>query len=214
MENPDNDGTDRTLAEAAYALNAAHPEGHNFPPLFFFTDEARCPDPLPILKRLPKGCGIVFRHYETANRAEMAARVLDAAQAQGRCCLIGGDEDLAQSLGADGLHLPEHMVVGFRRTESEDNWLITAAAHGEEALDAASTAKVDAAFLSPVFETPSHAGGPALGLERFRELAQSTPLPIYALGGITTKTAPQLLGQDAGRNVIGLGAIGALLGLS
>jgi thiamine-phosphate pyrophosphorylase len=197
--------THRKLAEVARALNESHPARGQLPALFFLTDEIRIPDPLPAIEALPEGCGVVFRHYDAESRAALAAKVLAGCRAQGRLCLIGADAALAQDLGADGVHLPEHMVRTL--TDRPKGKLVTAAAHDEAALRAAADLGADAAFVSPVFATESHPGAASLGVERFAALAASTSLPVYALGGITDENAERLAESGAA----GLAAIGGLL---
>lgn len=196
-----------TLAEVARALNAAHPAGGRLPALVFVTDDARVADPVAALAQLPKGCAILFRHYDHPGRAELAARVVDAAHDQGRIAFVAGDMALARSVGADGLHLPSHLLTTQADWRRHWSGLITAAAHSADELQRAEQAGCDAALLSPVFATASHPHTEHLGNERFKALVQSTRLPVYALGGITSKTAPELLGSGA----VGLAAVSGLL---
>lgn len=211
MENSGLDENVGTLTEVAAALNAANgqclSQSLQLPAMFFFTDEARLPDPLPAIAGLPEGCGVIFRHYETPARANLALEVIKACRDQGRICLVAGDGELAAQVGADGVHLPQHVAGQGARNLASDFRLVTAAAHDEQALVRAQEAGAHAAFLSPVFASQSHPDAPALGVEQFNKLVSTAPLPVYALGGITAKTAPQLLGSGA----VGIGAIGALL---
>ncbi len=200
------------LAEVAHrlntALNATRLAEDKLPALFFFTDEARTPDPLGAITRLPTECAVVFRHYGVNERAALARQVVELCHRQRRKCLIAEDVELARLVGADGLHMTERMLrEQSTLLRSQEDWIITAAAHSAEALKIAGEIGVDAAFLSPVFATKSHPGGEPLGAQRFAELVHTADLPVYALGGVTDKTAPQLLGSGA----VGIGAIGALL---
>jgi thiamine-phosphate pyrophosphorylase len=52
--------------------------------------------------------------------------------------------------------------------------------------------RADAALLSPVFPTRSHPGGKVLGPLRFRLLAQRSPVPVIALGGLNPRAARRL----------------------
>ena len=194
----------RTLAEVARALNAAHPALARLPPLFFFTDEHRTPEPLHMIAGLPERCGVVFRHYGIAGRAALARAVLASCQAQDRVMLVAGDADLALEIGADGIHLPAHMLRIL--TELPNARLVTAAVHNAEEIRHAETLGVDAVFLSPVFPTASHPDGAALGIHEFVEMVAATRLPVYALGGVSEATAPQLAGSGA----VGIAAIEGL----
>ena len=194
----------RKLTEVARALNAAHPAPLGLPPLFFFTDEHRTPEPLHIIGGLPKGCGVVFRHYGIAARAGLARRVSAACRAQDRILLIAGDAELAQTANADGLHLPSHMLRTLM--DLPPARVVTASVHNTDEIRRAETLGVDAVFLSPVFATASHPIATGLGIELFTELVAATRLPVYALGGITAETAPALMGSGAN----GLAAIDGL----
>ncbi len=70
----------------------------------------------------------------------------------------------------------------------------TASVHNYRELIAAHRAGVDLIFLSPVFPTRSHPGGPTLGRRRFAELALRARVPVIALGGITAHRARSLKG--------------------
>ena len=79
-------------------------------------------------------------------------------------------------------------------------WLVTAAVHSPAALRAAAAAGADAALLSPIFATASHPDVRTLGLQRFAALAQASPLPVYALGGIDRDRAASLARQRRHRH--------------
>jgi len=202
-------GGHEKLADAARALNEAHAEGlragGRLPPLFFLTDEVRTPDPLAAIAQLPEGCGVLFRHYEARERGALARDVATLCRAEDRVCLIAGDVTLAREAGANGVHLPEHMLRSL--TARPDAGLVTAAVHGAEGLVLAELMDIDAVFLAPVFATASHAEAKALGAIGFKALVAQTRLAVYALGGITAENAGALAGSGA----IGLAAIGALL---
>ncbi|MGH7921254.1 MAG: thiamine phosphate synthase, partial [Candidatus Dormibacteraceae bacterium] len=52
----------------------------------------------------------------------------------------------------------------------------------------------DYLVLGPVFPTPSHQGAPALGAERYREIAGAVPVPVLAIGGLDRERAADLGG--------------------
>ncbi|WP_332659482.1 thiamine phosphate synthase [Brevundimonas sp.] len=166
------------------------------PPLLFFTDPARTPRPWETAARLPDGAAVVFRHFGRPDARETALRLREVTAGGGVQLLIGLDDDLAEAVGADGVHLPEH-ALGQARTLAETHpaWLITGAAHAGSAFDIPG---LHARVLSPVFE----AGGASstaspLGLEAFRASAAAASCPVYALGGIDAKNARGLIGSGA-----------------
>lgn len=164
------------------------------PRLIMITDRNRQGDPAGPVSRLPIGSAVILRDYDADNRPDLARQLRKLTRAQQVLLLIAGDEALAAQAGADGLHLPEHLLsdaAAIRRRHP--GWLITAAAHSSAALRKAQTARLDAALLSPVFPTRSHPNAPVLGPYRHRALQNTAPrLPVYALGGVNTSTARQL----------------------
>jgi len=65
---------------------------------------------------------------------------------------------------------------------------------------------LDAVFLSPVFATASHSGAKALTAVRAAFIAAQAPVPVYALGGVTSRNAALLAPAFSG-----IAAIGSLL---
>jgi thiamine-phosphate pyrophosphorylase len=122
--------------------------------------------------------------------------------------LIGLDGDLAERIGAQGVHLPERALsAGSALRLRHPDWILTGAAHGAEGLAAAKAARLDAAVLSPVFPSSSCSAGAPLGVERFSELTARAGLPVYALGGVNAATAPQLAYSGS----VGLAAVEGVL---
>lgn len=178
------------------------------PPLLLLTDE-RIPDPRPLVRRLPPGCGVVLRHYESPERAELACDLARLCRARRLVFLVAADASLAAAVRADGLHLPE----GLARTAARPlAWLrrrgglLTVAAHSPAALRRAARLGADAALLSPVFPTASHPESRPLGPRRFAALARSSPLPVYALGGVNARRMRLLAGSGAA----GVATVGGL----
>ncbi len=180
---------------------------HGLPGLILMTDERRLPDPLAAVARLPRGAGVIFRHYGDPERAILAARLARLCRARGLVLLVAGDAALAARVGAAGLHLAQAQgsrIRHFRR--SRPRWLVTVAAHSQAALTRGRQA--DAVLLSPVFATLSHPGARALGALRFARLAGRSTTPVYALGGIDEQTLRRLQGC----RLAGVAAIGGLAG--
>lgn len=152
------------------------------PTIWLFTDErlggARARDPLwRALGRLPRGAGVVFRHYSLgpAAREALLARVAAVARRRG-LALVG-----SRIAGAPaGVHRPAHAPHGRSRAGG----LVTASAHDRAEAIAAFRAGADLVFLSAVFPTQSHPGSRSLGPIRFGLAARTLPGPVIALGGM------------------------------
>jgi len=194
-----------TLLKAARRINAqARRKTRGLPALFFVTDEARTPDPVRIAQALPRGTGIIFRHYGAPDRAALAHRLAKVSRARGLVLLIGADPALARQVRAQGVHWPEGLMA---RAQARRCGFTTAAAHDGRALIRIRNIGSDAAFLSPVFATRSGAQKRPLGILRFTALTRMSRVPVYALGGISPSTAKRLLNSGA----VGLAAVDAFL---
>lgn len=197
----------RDAADVSRARGRSRP---GWPRLLFFTDPDRTPRPWETAGRLPRGSGVVFRHFGQAGAKDTAVRLRDATLEQGGLLLIGLDAELAEAVGADGVHLPERALdqAASIRTARPD-WWITGAAHSVAASEATG---LDALVVSPVFP----AGGlsarrPALGLTAFAASVRIASCPAYALGGINSSNARSLIGSGT-CGLAGVAAIQAAFG--
>ena len=149
------------------------------------TDTQRTPDPVSAVNRLPKGFGVILRHYDAPYRHELAEELARLCRQRHITFLVANDWSLAKRVHADGVHLPEHAVRTSRSLRKRSsNFLVTSAAHSQRSLWHAVHAGVDAVLVSPVFPTSSHPGTRPIGLMRFLNICKISPIPVYALGGI------------------------------
>jgi thiamine-phosphate pyrophosphorylase len=184
-----------------------NPRSRGLPSLLFLTDPWRTPDLAAAVAALPRGSGVVYRAFGDPNAVAIGLSLAALCRRRGLVLLIGADEALAARVGADGLHLPERGLSLARRIAARrKRWILTAAAHSRRALALAAAARLDAALLSPVFESRSPSAGSPLGPLRFARLVRRAGLPVYALGGIDHRTAPRLVSSGAA----GLAAVKAL----
>jgi 8-oxo-dGTP diphosphatase len=114
---------------------------------------------------------------------EFSSQVVRLAHRYEAKVLINNDEELADRVGADGVHYTSsHLMSCLMRPAS--NWC-AASCHNAAELSHAAELGFDFALLSPVLPTLSHPDTPHLGWERFSELVVEAKLPVYALGGLT-----------------------------
>ena len=162
----------------------------HLPALWLMTDE-RVGDALwPALRALPRGAGIVFRHYAAVERRALYERVRIVARARRLVLVLAGPPRLAIAWRADGAHGPSPHVRAGRRL------IRTVPCHGRVDLIAAAAA--DLRFVSPVFPTRSHVGVTALGRARLGMMIAGERRGLVALGGMTARRATGLrtLGVD------------------
>jgi thiamine-phosphate pyrophosphorylase len=197
------------LSSAAATFPPRTARGVTLPSLLFFTDPARVPDPTTVAERLPRGAGIVFRAFGAPDAVEQGRRLRAIANERGLLLLVGAHANLAEGIGADGLHMPERLAADIPRLRAEHaRYLITVAAHDLGAMQAAERAGADAVVVSPVFPSNSPSAGEPLGLKGLEDLIAATPLPVYALGGVRARTVTQLIGGG----LVGIAAVEALAG--
>lgn len=161
--------------------------------MLLVTDPERTPKPARLARRLPRGCGLIYRAFGSPKAAKTARKLGRIAATRGLVLLIGADAVRVRGAGA---HLPERMVHRARALKAR-GLLVTAAAHSLPAIIRARRAGADAVLVSPVFASNSPSAGRPMGPLRFSAMIRAGGLPAYALGGVTTKNAPRLLGAGA-----------------
>jgi 8-oxo-dGTP diphosphatase len=116
-----------------------------------------------------------------------ARRVVELAHEHEARVLVNGDEALARSCGADGVHLPSERLMRQKQRPGTRIW--AASCHDAAELAQAARFSADFVVLSPVLPTPTHPDATGMGWEKFAALVKNYPLPVYALGGMK----PELL---------------------
>lgn len=137
------------------------------------------------IRRLPRGAGIVFRHYSLAPapRRALAHRIRAVARARGLMLMLANPPP---GLRADGIHRPAGTRAPARGQP------VTAAAHNRRELARAFSDGAGLVFLSPIFSTASHPGAPTHGPVRFGLMARGSNGPVVALGGMSSAHASRL----------------------
>ncbi len=116
-------------------------------------------------------------------RRDFTQRVIRMAREYGALVVINGDAQLAQALGADGVHLKRtELLAATRRPDFE--W-VGASCHDRAALQHAASLGLDYALLGPVKATQTHPGQSGMGWSRFAEMTAMLPMPVLALGGLS-----------------------------
>lgn len=135
------------------------------------------------LERLPRGSGIVFRHYATpvAERRRLFAQVRRVAWRRGLVLVRAGAQAMR---GEDGAHSVAGRGRGLR----------TFAVHDPREAVTAWRAGADLVFVSPVFATASHPDPGGLGVVRLGLLLRAVKVPAVALGGMDARRVRRLRG--------------------
>jgi 8-oxo-dGTP diphosphatase len=115
--------------------------------------------------------------------SDFAQRVVALAKKSGARVLINSDTELASRVKADGVHLTGEQLAQCEKRP--DFPLMAASVHGRAEIERAADMKLDFVVLGAVKTTLTHPDQAPLGWPRFAEMAAATPLPVYALGGMT-----------------------------
>jgi thiamine-phosphate pyrophosphorylase len=154
----------------------------HLPKLWLMTDERMGEGLWAVLERVPRGGGVVFRHYATptAERRRLFARVMRIARRRGLVVVRAGA--LAMR-GEQGVH-----------NGLKGRGLRTFAVHDRPQGVAARRVGADLVFVSPVFVTRSHPGARGLGAVRLGLLLCGLEVPAVALGGMDARRFRRLQG--------------------
>lgn len=111
-----------------------------------------------------------------------AATAVEIAVAYGATVILNGDIELARTLRAAGVQLTSGQLATLER-RPDIEW-VGASCHNADELRRAIDLDLDYALLSPVLPTKTHPDAAALGWGQFAALCASSPIPIFALGGM------------------------------
>ena len=144
-------------------MTARHPA---LPRIWLVTDARNDAELDRTIARLPRGSGVIFRHYHLMPN-ERAARL---AQVRRLCRRFGHRLEIAgQGYGPPAPH---------RRL---------ATAHDLREIGRANRFGAKLVLLSPVHPTRSHPDAKPLGRRKFLALARRARMPVIALGGMTAR---------------------------
>ncbi|WP_043649330.1 Nudix family hydrolase [Chitinilyticum litopenaei] len=133
----------------------------------------------------------------SADYRALASEVLALARPTQCRVLLHREIELAQELGAAGVHLPAAQLLTLTERPRGLDW-VGASTHNTSELAAAQALGLDYALLGHVAATASHPGEAPLGWEGFAAcMAPGWSLPVYALGGMTTDALPTALAHGA-----------------
>ncbi len=151
------------------------------PSVFLMTDERLGEALWDAIARLPRGAGVVFRHYTLApaERRALFERVRRITRRCGLVLLLAGSPRLAVAWKADGAH------GRSPHRRASRTLLRTAPAHDRAEWIAARRRGCDLAFVSPIYATRSHLGQRPIGALRARLMIRHDRDRVVLLGGMT-----------------------------
>ena len=187
----------------------------SLPSTYLISDRKLLPDEnfLPVIEELlAAGLQMLQLREKDLGAAELypLAKQLRGLTRRYHCKLMINDRvDVALAVDADGVHLGGHSLpTAVVRKLLGPQKLIAVSTHSTTEIIQAATAGADFVTFGPVFHTPSKAAyGKPVGLPALRQACESSPVPIYALGGINHQNATETMNCGAS----GIAIISALL---
>lgn len=193
-------------------LPTVHPIVHalRLPDEYVFTRPDATPSSiLDGLGRLRRGTLLRLRlpRLDRAAYGALAERVIAESRRWGLRVVLDRGEAMARQLHAAGVHFPRRDLMSLAPDDLPPvyNVLRFASCHDADALRQAERLNLDAAVVGPVRDTASHPGQPPIGWAGFDALASSTPMPVYAIGGLSPDDKPEAFAHYA-QGVCGISA--------
>lgn len=171
----------------------------------YFVCEARPLTDLETLLRaaLTGGADIVQLREKELGRAEIERaagtfrRIADTFSA---LFILNDDPELARACDADGVHVGQDDVSAEEARELlGPDAIVGLSTHSEEQIAASAGRPVDYISVGPVWETPTKEGRPGVGIDLIAHAAAQAPHPFFAIGGIDTGNAEQVVAAGAER---------------
>lgn len=153
------------------------------------------------------GVALHARHRgaDGAALSRIAARFVALAAPPEASVLVAGRPDIAAAVRAQGVQLADGDLAPADARRVQPDGLVGRSVHSADEAARARDEGADFVLLGHVFETPSHPGRAALGLDELGRAVRAG-LPVIAIGGIDAARARQA--REAG--AWGVAAIRAL----
>ena len=184
--------------------------------LYLITDRRQAPPGFTLVDAVRAACEGGVRAVQLREKDLSAADLFPLAlelraltRQYGARLLINDRIDLALAVEADGVQLGGHSLpTAAARNILGPERLIGVSTHSLEEIAAASRGGADFVTFGPVYFTPSKAAyGKPAGLDLLEAACCASPLPVFALGGISPERVEPVVAAGAG----GVALISAIL---
>jgi len=149
------------------------------------------------------------RDLSTSELRALACEIQTITTPRAVPLIVNDRADLALAMSLDGVHLRANslpapvarQLVGAHR-------LVGVSTHSLSEVEQANRDGADYVLFGPIFDTPSKRPfGPPLGLAMLTAACRYSPIPVFAVGGVTSASVPDVRGAGAH----GVAVIGAIL---
>jgi thiamine-phosphate pyrophosphorylase len=185
--------------------------------LYLILDErwsSRCS--LPEVLREAGQAGVKLAQYRNKTGSmrdayEVARTLREIAKEWGMMFLVNDRCDLAMAVEADGVHLGQtDLPLALARNLVGHDMLIGASTHNTEQVLKAMEEGADYLGFGPIFPTDTKSDhDPVVGIQGMKRIRELTPLPIFAIGGITPGFVTELCQAGANGVAVASGILAA-----
>ncbi len=156
-----------------------------------------------ILQQRPAGLILREKDLTEGEYRELAGQVLTLCRRYQVPCWLHTFVDIARELHPEGIHLPLPVL----RKLGKKGWKglpknLGASCHSLENIWEAAKLGATCCTFSPVYPSQCKPGVPPKGLELLRQVCQQSPIPVYALGGVTPERVQELAAAGAAGGVM------------
>ena len=167
--------------------------------IYLVTDEKACLEKdfySCIEEAIKGGVGIVQlreKNISTKDFYEKALKVKEICKNYGALFIINDRLDIAQAVGADGVHLGQSdMPIEEARKILKDKFLIGATARNIEEAKRAELLGADYIGSGAIFGTSTKDNAKKLEMEELKKIVASVKIPVFAIGGININNVGSL----------------------
>ena len=167
--------------------------------IYLVTDEKACLEKdfySCIEEAIKGGVGIVQlreKNISTKGFYEKALKVKEICKNYGALFIINDRLDIAQAVGADGVHLGQSdMPIEEARKILKDKFLIGATARNMEESKRAELLGADYIGSGAIFGTSTKDNAKKLEMEELKKIVASVKIPVFAIGGININNVGSL----------------------
>ncbi|WP_019500947.1 thiamine phosphate synthase [Pseudanabaena sp. PCC 6802] len=140
------------------------------------------------------------KEQEDGIRLEMATALCELCHRYNALFLVNDRLDIAQAVGADGVHLGQQdMPIAAARAILGKDYIIGQSTTNPDELKRALESGADYVGVGPVYATPTKPGKAAAGLEYVSYVADRVAIPWFAIGGIDLENLPEVIAAGARR---------------
>lgn len=133
------------------------------------------------------------KNISTKDFYEKALKVKEICKNYGALFIINDRLDIAQAIGADGVHLGQSDIpIEKAREILKDKFLIGATARNVEEAKRAELLGADYIGSGTIFGTSTKDNAKKLGMEELKKIVASVKIPVFAIGGININNVSSL----------------------